>query len=273
MSTTQPLGSAAPAQTRSTIWEWRTWAILVAMAFATGLIAFLNDSLTWVISGQSPAFNLLTYWQVWIPVLAGIPLGALAWYLAERIILSRLRWGNQLVAHMLGALAVGYLRVLALRLDIWLLPPTHFPISVFGGNIQTVDGWSTFLLLWRIHFAGSFQAYWIIVAIQYALRSHAESLERLRDATQLRSRLIEARLQALRSQLNPHFIYNVLNSISVLAQKNDPNAVTEMVDGLGSLLRIALDDTRPENIPLRCEMEFVEGYLAIERVRFADRLA
>ena len=128
------------------------------------------------------------------------------------------------------------------------------------------------MLLWRTHFASFFLWYWMIVAVHYALQFHTESQQHMRDVAHLRSRLIEARLQVLRSHLNPHFIYNVLNSISALAQKNDSDAVTDIVDRLGRLLRVALDDSRPECIPLRQEIELVEGYLAIERIRFADRL-
>jgi LytS/YehU family sensor histidine kinase len=136
-----------------------------------------------------------------------------------------------------------------------------------------MDTWETFLLMWRTQFASSFLWYWMIVAIHYALRFHTESQQRMRDAAQLQARLIEARLQALRSQLNPHFMYNVLNSIAVLARKKESDAVTEIIDRLGVLLRTALDESRPDCLPLRQEMELVESYLAIEHVRFADRLA
>ena len=88
----------------------------------------------------------------------------------------------------------------------------------------------------------------------------------------LEANLTDARLQALRSQLDPHFLFNTLNAVSTLATQGKSKAVVEMVDRLGQLLRLTLDERTSQEISLRKELEFLNLYLDIQRVRFADRL-
>jgi len=87
----------------------------------------------------------------------------------------------------------------------------------------------------------------------------------------LRAQLADARLTALRAQLNPHFFFNTLNSVSSLALEGRPDDVAEIVGRLGDLLRTALDEQAQE-IRLSAELAFVDDYLAIQRVRFGDCL-
>ena len=87
----------------------------------------------------------------------------------------------------------------------------------------------------------------------------------------LRAQLAEARLTALRAQLNPHFFFNTLNAVSTLALQGRRDDVAEIVGRLGDLMRTALHEEAQE-VPLSTELLFVEDYLAIQRVRFSDRL-
>ena len=87
----------------------------------------------------------------------------------------------------------------------------------------------------------------------------------------LRARLAEARLTALRAQLNPHFLFNTLNAVSSLSLMGRQEDVAEMIGRLGGLLRVTLDEQSQE-VSLASEMSFIDDYLAIQRVRFADRL-
>jgi two-component system LytT family sensor kinase len=86
----------------------------------------------------------------------------------------------------------------------------------------------------------------------------------------LRAQLADARLTALRAQLNPHFFFNTLNAVSTLALQGRRDDVAEIVGRLGDLMRTALDEHSNE-VRLSAEVAFVDDYLAIQRVRFGDR--
>jgi sensor histidine kinase YesM len=86
----------------------------------------------------------------------------------------------------------------------------------------------------------------------------------------LRAQLADARLTALRAQLNPHFFFNTLNAVSTLGLQGRREDVAEIVGRLGDLMRTALDE-KAQEVPLSAELAFADDYLAIQRVRFGDR--
>ena len=114
--------------------------------------------------------------------------------------------------------------------------------------------------------------YWAVVAFGYSYEIYQRYKNEELKAVQLESRLIETELKALREQLRPHFLFNTLNTISVLVreQKND-EAVT-LIARLSSLLRMSLDNTRVHEVTVRQELDFLERYLDIQKARFSDRL-
>jgi len=94
---------------------------------------------------------------------------------------------------------------------------------------------------------------------------------RLAEATQLRSRLVEAELQVLRTQLNPHFLFNTLNTVAALVQ-TDPRGVRRMIALLSDLLRSALAGASEPEVSLKHELEMLRSYLDIMEIRFRGRL-
>lgn len=104
----------------------------------------------------------------------------------------------------------------------------------------------------------------------YAVTNYREARERQLEAVELGAMLQKAQLQALRSQLNPHFLFNTLHSIAELIHEN-PRQAEQMVLQLGDLLHKSLK-TQAVEVPLREELDFVRSYLAIEQVRLGDRL-
>ena len=108
----------------------------------------------------------------------------------------------------------------------------------------------------------------IIGIIQYQIRAQRQALRSLG----LQRQLSTAQLRALQMQLEPHFLFNTLNAITTLVELGRQQEATKMLGHLNAILKTTLRRTGPEKLPLSQELEMVENYLAIEQVRFADRL-
>lgn len=106
----------------------------------------------------------------------------------------------------------------------------------------------------------------------YQKKARQEEAERLEErAEALETQLTEARLEALRMQLNPHFLFNTLHAVSTLVDR-DPGGVRRMIARLSELLRHVLDEEAPQEVPLSQELEFLEDYFEIQSIRFQGRL-
>jgi two-component system LytT family sensor kinase len=114
--------------------------------------------------------------------------------------------------------------------------------------------------------------YWLILVADWAVEHSRRAQERQVRASQLETQLVQARLQALQTQLHPHFLFNALHTIGTLVRTGQDTVAVRVVAGLGDLLRRVLDGAQTTEVPLKQELEFVRGYLDIERVRFPDRL-
>jgi two-component system, LytTR family, sensor kinase len=111
-----------------------------------------------------------------------------------------------------------------------------------------------------------------ILAVSYVADSRARLAEQQTQTARLNEQLSIAQLDALRKQVEPHFLFNTLNAVSGLVRSGrDEDAVT-MIAGLSDFLRHTLDGSARQQVPLAEELQFAEKYLSIEQVRFADRL-
>lgn len=136
------------------------------------------------------------------------------------------------------------------------------------------------------YFISDAVTYWAIVAayttfwssrrLRAAERESHELLLRTArlesEAVQLRGQMTQARLDALRMELNPHFLFNTLNTVSALARRGDGDYAVQMLARLSDLLRHTLDSDGDNEVTLDEEIATLEKYLAIERLRFGDRL-
>ncbi|MGH9554396.1 MAG: sensor histidine kinase, partial [Terriglobales bacterium] len=114
--------------------------------------------------------------------------------------------------------------------------------------------------------------YFTIAAAWHGLGYYQRFRERQRRASDLEARLARARLQILTAQLQPHFLFNTLHSISALMYR-DVAAADRLMARLSDLLRLTLENVDKPQIALKQEMEFLSGYLEIEQTRFRDRLS
>ncbi|MES2305583.1 MAG: histidine kinase [Gemmatimonadota bacterium] len=108
--------------------------------------------------------------------------------------------------------------------------------------------------------------------VQHLGDLYSQARDRERRAAQLRADLAQSRLQALRGQLHPHFLFNTLNTIAALVH-SDPDGAERVTSRLGDLLRETLQDDGETEVPLRRELTFLERYAEIQQTRFADRLS
>ncbi len=114
--------------------------------------------------------------------------------------------------------------------------------------------------------------YWAVLAAGYSLELYRRFKNEEVKAAQLESRLIETELKALKQQLQPHFLFNTMNTIAVLVREGRNDDAVTLLARLSALLRMSLDLSRVQEVTLRQEMEFVDRYVEIQKVRFADRL-
>jgi signal transduction histidine kinase len=117
-----------------------------------------------------------------------------------------------------------------------------------------------------------FGVYFALIGIEHSLFYFAQARERETQAARLAAQLAEARLGALRMQLNPHFLFNSLNAITVLVRDGNTAVAAEMLGLLSDVLREAISARETHETTLAEELRFLERYLAIEQVRFSDRL-
>jgi len=120
-------------------------------------------------------------------------------------------------------------------------------------------------------FLGAFMAFFLlslIVALDYYEKYQDENLK----STSLALQLSKSKLEAIQSQLNPHFLFNALNTISMMVRTNNSNKAVSMISSLSDLLRMSLNMKTVQIIPLKEELLLIRKYLAIEQERFSDRL-
>ncbi len=181
--------------------------------------------------------------------------------LSRRFPFGRSTWKKNLFIHLAASFAISLL-----LLGIYVFMARL--ISSEMGNVP-------FPLAFRNQFIASFHAevltYWAVIGLSHALDYYRKYREREVRASQLEAQLARAQLDALRMQLQPHFLFNTLNTISVLMAE-DVALANRLLLRLSDLLRLSLRNTETHEVSLREELEFLRNYLEIEQTRFQDRL-
>ena len=206
-----------------------------------------------------------SWWRLWtqvvpswtlLAVLTPLPIVA-----ARRLALSRGELPRTVAIHLAAALVFAVLHIVGLALYLGLQRPS----LSFSDFVGVAGKTSSSLIV-------NMMIYAAIAGAMHALAFYREAREREIAASRLEASLTEARLAALRGQLNPHFLFNTLNAISSMALSGRQDDVVRMLGYLGELLRVSLDDERPQEVALRSELEFLDRYLDIQRARLGERL-
>lgn len=146
--------------------------------------------------------------------------------------------------------------------------PYGASLDQMSQDASGLTGWSTARLVQR--WSSVVFMYWTLMGLVQAWHYYSDSRRQEIHSTQLQAQLARLQLDVLRSQLNPHFLFNTLNAISTLVHE-DPFAAEDMIINLSRLLRAFLEESADE-ISLRKELALLELYLEIERIRFGNRL-
>jgi len=219
------------------------WTLLV-MVFA------VSSSLTYALTYQPPRWRYTitmaaTEWYVWA---AFTPL--VAW-LSRRFRLSRARWWRMLI---LGAIGV---------------PVAFVKVTMTRVLRGVTEGGEAYFQISDL--ATQYLIYWGIVAATHAWLYYRDVQGRELRASQLEALLAQTRLQMLSMQLQPHFLFNTLNTIAELVHQR-PEAAERMITDLSHLLRETLHAGLVDRVPVEQELQLLDRYVEIQRARFGDRL-
>ena len=253
--------------TKAPLRSWRKLGLLVGGIFVLcTLLASLSLLQGYVCDlgmDQRPDFGsmLRQEFKGWY-ALGLVSLGVL-WFAGRNRLLPN-RTGRWLLFHCTAAVVFSGIYML---LTSWLVAGERSVMH--PGQILTFS----YLIgkFWLHYVVVYFLIYWVVLLAHFSWHSYQQFRAREVQTAQLQRELVEARLEALRMQLNPHFLFNTLHAISALIHEN-PSAADRVVARLSELLRLSLDQTKPQEVPLTDEMAFLDRYLEIEQTRFAERL-
>lgn len=137
-------------------------------------------------------------------------------------------------------------------------------------------GPGTFTSIFSLTFYNGLLATVVLYASVLAIGGILDSRERLMrqeaEAARLSEQLSKAQLDAVRHQIEPHFLFNSLNAVAALVREGKSDDAVSMIASLSDLLRRVLQESRKQRVALREELELLDKYLAIQKVRFSDRL-
>ncbi len=244
------------------------WVVAaVGVAVAVSLLSF-----AWTMLGGAfdPALAPRTrgQWMAWsfAYYLMWAALTPLVLALGRRVPFTREHWLGPLSFHLVAGVTISALAPVMLAYA--------FGAAVHGLDVSALPSLLApyFGQLARFNAAASTPIYWLILAAGFAAAAYSEDQARQRQTVDLQQALVAAEVEALKMKLQPHFLFNALNSIGFLAVEKDAEGMVTIVERLGRLLWASMQSGGSQLITVREELALLDQYLSIEEVRFADRL-
>jgi signal transduction histidine kinase len=230
---------------------WVSWALVLIGWTLVALIFAVSSSLTFVLAYQPPQWSRTITSAVgdWLPWALLTPAVVT---LGRRLRLRRQQWVARAAALTLLGLPVAFIKLTLTRV------------------VRKTSGVADYIAI--TNFTTQYLIYWGVIAGTHIAAHYREARDRELRASQLEASLADARLQLLKMQLQPHFLFNTLNTIAELVHDN-PSEAERMIAGLGTLLRETLEGGLSDLVPLTRELDLLDRYVGIQRVRFGERLA
>lgn len=243
---------------------------LVLICIWLGIVIYWNlRALSGLLTVQEYVYqpwSSISYWTqyFWVP---WIPLVPVMLYLVNRILITPHNWVRSILAQLglmfLLTLAHGFVTAMlyyhagSMNTEMATYAPwKHTGHFLFGDDVFLFD---VFI-------------YAVLVASRNIRHFHSLARQKEMDAVRMENQLSLSRLQTLKMQINPHFLFNTLNSISVLVRKQDTEKASLMIDRLSGFFRQTLEESATQLVTVEREMEIIRQYLDIEKVRIGDRL-
>jgi len=229
------------------------------------LFALFFTSQFWLQSqflGKPVPFLQILSWQL-VSGYIWFALTPLILYIARRFPFEPGHWKISLPVHIAAGLVIGLVQLAA---DAYILTRLGYPPGLTFPNF-----WEAYKFFVSFNLHLSQLIYWGVVGIWSVYNYYQKYRERELQTSKLEARLAQSRLQVLKMQLHPHFLFNTLNAISELIHR-DPDAADRMLTDLSDLLRMSFENLEVQEVALKQELEFLNKYIEIEQMRFHDRL-
>ncbi len=244
--------------------SWNRWMWIAAIWFGFGLIDATQTVLSMRAEGMHHAWGRLFFTVVvaWLPW--ALATTSVVW-LGRRFPPVKVRPLSTWLVHVVACLTIGLIFA-AWNAGLLVLlnpyaeksPPMPFTNLLWGKFLGGVLASAIF--------------YACIQAVSYVLDSRERLAYQETETARLNEQLSKAQLEALRRQIEPHFLFNTLNAVAGLVREGRSDAAVNMIAGLSDFLRRVLEGSPVQQVPLHEEMEFAQKYLDIQKVRFAERL-
>jgi len=184
--------------------------------------------------------GLWSFWALLTPVI---------FRLGQRIPLRKEKLARGITIHAVLSIALSLVHIVVLSLiSLQIFPPTMTATDEILFSIKA-------------YLTSELFNYWALLGVGIAYHT-----------SQLEGQLVKARLDALKMQVHPHFLFNALNTIAMLVRKGDQTRGVQLIAELGSLLRSSFEMGATQEIPVAEEIDFIRRYLQIEHYRFPDRM-